>query len=381
MKSKVPFIVPDFPAPSDVARDFQAIVESNWFTNFGPFEREFCSNLSGYIGQGVRVATVANATLGLMLAMKALFNSPTDDRKDVLMPAFTFAAGAEALIWCGYTPVFIDIDRESLQPDIKMTHRYIHNNSKSLVGILMCNTFGVGADNLDAWEQLGKEFELPVIIDSAAGLGSTYSDNAKLGCRGDCEVFSLHATKPFAVGEGGVVASRSKGLIDKIKRLENFGFDDQHVAQDLGLNAKLQEINCAIGLRQLKRIDEMIDVRRMNLSLYKKELANSGFGFQSNDDGSTVPFVTVLAPSGKVADAYLQDLSNNGIEARRYYSPPLHKQPVIAKQSKQAETRLRVTDDVCRRIISLPSHRKLDAKTIQLICSFAPKMKTNEDKF
>lgn len=368
---KVQFISPDFPESSLVAKDYDAIVESNWFTNFGPFEKKFSAELASYIGQNIEIATVSNATSGLMLAMMALFPKPTADKREVLMPAFTFAAGAESLILLGYKPVFVDIESDSLQPDVACARDYIDAHKASVVGLLFCNVFGTGAPNIGEWEQLASEATLPLIIDSAAGFGSRYADGKPIGARGDCEVFSFHATKPFAIGEGGAIASQRKDLIERVYELSNFGFSKDKTAHEVGLNAKLQELNCAIGLRQLAKLDHTIDARHVLLSEYKKLLTPKGYHFQANDQNSSVAFVSVVSPDEDAADLFYEALIKDNVEARRYYSPHLYDHVAIQKESSVAKN-LVVTDSVCSRIISLPVHKKIDASIIARICKLAP---------
>ncbi|HEX5797578.1 MAG TPA: aminotransferase class I/II-fold pyridoxal phosphate-dependent enzyme, partial [Candidatus Saccharimonadales bacterium] len=198
MKYKIPFIKPELPPAEDLIDCYKQIVDSNWFSNFGPLEQKLCKNAENYIGQGVFVTTVSNATTGLMLAIKTLMK-PKPGQKQVLVPAFTFAAGPEAIIWCGLEPVFIDVNRQTWQPNLDQAQRYLQENQDQVAGILFCNIFGVGAPEIDRWENLAQEFGVPLIIDSAAGFGSEYEDGNKLGGKGDCEVFSFHVTKPFGV--------------------------------------------------------------------------------------------------------------------------------------------------------------------------------------
>jgi len=143
------------------------------------------------------------------------------DRKKVLLPSFTFAAGAEAILRSGFEPLFIDVDRKSWQPNIEQAEQIL-TESDDIAGILLCNVFGVGNTNITEWEKLASKFAKPLIIDSAAGFGSKYFDEEKVGTRGDCEIFSMHATKPFAIGEGGLVVSKNEKLLGcKQKRKAN----------------------------------------------------------------------------------------------------------------------------------------------------------------
>lgn len=361
MKYKVPFIKPSFPSAAKLSLDYKNIVDSNWFTNFGPFEKEFSKKTATFLGKNIHVTTVANATLGLDLAIRALM--PKKGKKSqVIIPSFTFAAGPEVIISNQLTPVFIDIDKKSLQPNIDEAIKYIRKNRKRVVGILLCNIFGVGNTEINKWEKLAKDTRLPLIIDSAAGFGSEYNNGEMVGGRGDCEVFSMHATKPFSVGEGGIISSKNLKLIEELRRLQNFGFVDRKILS-IGTNAKLQEINCAIGLRQLEKYKGRLSARRRVLAQYKKSLINAGYSFQDNDENSTVPFVTALAPTKKIAENVFQKLISEGVEVRRYYAP-LHKERYLTPLVKRA-SKLSVTTDVASRILSLPVHDGMSKSTVK----------------
>lgn len=361
MKFKVPFIRPSFPGSELVSADYEKILESNWFTNFGPFEKEFRLRASEFIGDDVDACTVANATLGLDIAIRALLKK-TDVKNQVLVPSFTFAAGPEMLIANGFKPVFIDIDKDNMQPDLAQAKKYIDINKEKVAGILLCNIFGVGNPEISKWGELASRQELPLIIDSAAGFGSRYDASEMVGVRGDCEIFSLHATKPFAVGEGGLIVSKNKSLVEHCRHIENFGFDETRKIGFIGTNAKLPELSCAIGLRQLDGFDERLNNRRSSLKKYKELLKPQGFDFQANDELSTVPFVTVLAKSPEDAQNITQALLDESIEVRNYYRP-LHDEKVLMGFCKIAES-LDVTDDVASRVISLPLHDNMDEAII-----------------
>jgi len=367
VKYKIPFIKPSFPTGAEIGSDYDKIVASNWFTNFGPYEQKFRREVAHFLNQDVNVSTAANATLAIDLAVRALLTR-TETRNQVLVPSFTFAAGPEMLISNDYTPVFIDIEQESLQPNIDQAEKYIIANKKKMSGILLCNIFGVGNKNISEWEQLAEKYNLPLIIDSAAGFGSKYNKDLYIGSRGDCEIFSLHATKPFAVGEGGLVVSRNAGLIDKIRSLQNFGFDESRNVSIIGTNAKLQELNCAIGLRQLQGFKYRLRHRQQSLAYYKQKLERFGYSFQVNDDLSTVAFISVLAPDIKTAQISYTQLQSNGVEVKKYYAP-LHRQHIIANQSIINNT-LAVTEDVANRILSLPLHDGMSHEIIDTIVSY-----------
>lgn len=354
MKYKIRFIRPSFPNETDLIKDYRQIVTNNWYTNFGPFEQEFRKAAAKFIGSKAHATTVANATLGLDISIKALFDK-TESCNKVIVPSFTFPAGPAVLVANGFQPVFIDIDRLTWQPDINDAREVIEKDQSSISGILLCNTFGVGNREIGEWEKLSKEYNKPLIIDSAAGFGSTYNGEEKLGVRGDCEIFSFHATKPFSIGEGGLVVSKSETLINKLRSIQNFGFDSNQKIAVIGTNAKLQELNCAIGIQQLQDFSTRLNGRVKTLLTYKNSLKNIGFKFQDNDQNSTVPFTSIIATSSKQARTIFRNLNDNGVEARKYYQP-LHTVPIFTENSVKARRTLDVTEDIYSRIIALPVH-------------------------
>lgn len=363
MKYRIPFIKPAFPAASEIAEDYAKIIESNWFTNFGPYEREFTKQAANFLGEDMFACSVSNATLGLFIAVQTLFGQ--NNRKKVLVPSFTFAAGPEMLILSGLTPVFIDIDKDSWQPDFKQAEEYIRNNQESVAGILLCNNFGVGNRSIEKWEEIARLYNVPLVIDSAAGFGSTYVNHQRVGTRGDCEIFSFHATKPFAVGEGGLIVSKNQELVEKFKSFENFGFNHEKKIGVVGINAKMQEFNAAIGLRQLEGFEARLAHRRRNLERYKAKLIPIGCVFQDNDQNSTIPFVSVVTTSKGLAELALDKLIHSGVEARKYYEP-LHNQSTLMEKSEVADV-LSVTTDIYDRIMSLPLHDLMNEEEINFI--------------
>jgi dTDP-4-amino-4,6-dideoxygalactose transaminase len=365
MNYKVPFIKPDFPSVDDMTADYAAIVKANWFTNFGPFEQNFAIEIGKYIGDGYFAATFSSATAGLIASILAVLGMG-DGTEYIVMPSFTFAAGADAIRWCGYQPVFVDIENEGLHMDIAATEALLGDKRYTgrIKGLLFCNAFGVGTTNIEGWEALAEKTTLPLIIDSAAGFGSLYTQARKVGSAGLCEVFSFHATKPFAIGEGGAVVSRHKKLIDTLLSIQNFGFEQRNATQ-LGFNGKLQEINAAIGLRQFRNFARVLENRRAVFNRYRSELDSGKFMMQENAENASLCFATVLAKNPMRRDGYVISLKEAGVDAKIYYSPSLHKQDYF----KEVEyfSSLANTDKVDASVLSLPIHDNMNQADITLI--------------
>lgn len=355
MPAEIPFIRPSFPVPAELAEDFEAIVLANWYTNFGPKEREFARALGDYLGRDLLVATLANGTVALIAALEVSLGPGMRDRY-LLMPSFTFVAVAQAAQWTGYRPWFIDIDPETWQPSIASARAVLEASRQQVAGILLPNVFGVGNPDIEAWEKLAAEWELPLVIDSAAGFGSAYSDGTRVGGRGTCEIFSFHATKPFAVGEGGALVSRNPELIERTYRFQNFGFEASRECTQLGMNGKLQEISAAIGLRQLVGLDRRLASRRKVFDCYRAELSGFGVQFQRNAEASSLCFVSACCATADQKAAVLTSLYEHAVQARDYYNPPLHRQRYFVSDSELRSADLSATEDICSRIVSLPVH-------------------------
>lgn len=362
MPFDIPFIRPRFPASDLIGADFDAIVESNWYTNFGPREREFSTAIAAYIGEGYHAVTFANATIALMALIPAAFGRG-DGTRFVIVPSFTFAAGPEAIEWAGYKPLFIDIDPVSLQPDLADAQAAIEAND--VAGILLCNTFGIGNPAVHEWEQLAASTGIPMVADSAAGFGSAYPDGRRVGSATTAEVFSFHATKPFAIGEGGAILTRDSELAASLTSFQNFGFREGRGAFSLGLNGKLQEINAAIGLRQLVGFDETIRGRQRVLAAYRSGFAALPVRFPTAIEQSSVCFASVLFDDKQQRDAALERLRNAGVEARTYYAPAVHTHPYFASARRSGP--LRVTDEVIDTVLSLPVYDMSEAEVVTVV--------------
>jgi dTDP-4-amino-4,6-dideoxygalactose transaminase len=372
---RVPYIRPEFPSAQEVSEDLAQIVAANWYTNFGRFERQFCAELARYVGADRHAATVSSATTGLMAALKLLL--PDSDKRSglVIVASYTFAAGPAAIRWAGHRPLFVDVDEQSLQPSLASAHQAIARYGDQVVGILLGNSFGIGNAEIDDWERLADTWGLPLVIDSAAGFGSQYADGSRVGVGGDCEVFSFHATKPFAVGEGGAVLCRDEELAARVRSFTNFGFVD-HNAVTIGMNGKLQELNAAIGLRQLDRYERALWRRRRTFAHVRDASAGAGLEFPAGQDRSSVGATIALAQDEAHRDRLLAALHAAGVEARVYYAPAVHVQPAFADEERVSD--LAGTERVCARVLALPVHQTMSPDDLDLmvdvIHASAPRM-------
>lgn len=238
----IPLLIPDLPSAEQLLPWLQRIDNAKWYTNFGPLVQEFESKLVKLLSpkKTIYLTTTSSGTTALELALLAL-NIPKNH--DALVPAFTFPATATAIKRVGLNPIFTDIDPHTwlLTPDI--ARQVLKKISFDVV--VPVATFGCPQPT-ESWDKFSEETGIPVLIDAAAAFG-----NQTIGQR--CIItFSFHATKPFGIGEGGLVIANSAEFIHQVKKLSNFGFESGKISK-CGSNAKLSEYHAAVGLAQLER--------------------------------------------------------------------------------------------------------------------------------
>lgn len=350
MLSRLPFIRPSLPTAEQLTEDLEIIEKANWYSNFGPFEQRFREELASYLDvESDRVVSVNNATIGLMgVVAQALPRG--DMSSSIAIASFTFAAGAQAVLWHGYRPAWIDIEKDTLQPSLKSFNDLLRFGPVS--AILLTNTFGIANPEIILWEEQAAALGIPLIVDSAAGFGSRHADATLLGTSGDYEVFSFHATKPFAIGEGGAVICKNAEDGNRLRSFTNFAFVGSIGSTGIGLNGKLQELNAAIGIRQLSTFEDCLERRRRTLRNYAKAFAGLPMRFPEGLERSSVSFAPLICDSADHARRVLSALHAADVDARNYYSPALHKQPGFSEYATQVP--LMRTLDISARSVSLP---------------------------
>jgi dTDP-4-amino-4,6-dideoxygalactose transaminase len=274
----------------------------------------------------------------------------------VLLPSFTFAACAASAIWAGFEPVFCDVDEHGwhLCPDA--LERAMRERAGRVAAILACATFGtpVPADQARAWRRVADEARVPLIVDSASGLGPDAQGDVAVA---DAAVFSMHATKPMPVGEGGLVALRDDRTARRVRVFLNHGLDEDHHPIEVGLNGKLDEWHAAVALAGLDRLASTLAARRSIAARMRDALADTGAVFQRGAERSSTQFVSVAMATSSARNMALAAAARGAVEMRTYFSPPLHRSRAY-RDCQQAHS-LAVTDDLAGRILSLPMSNDL----------------------
>ena len=365
---RIPFLKPNPPALSVAHDELLAIEASGIFSNFGRqnalFERRIVDEL--FAGEG-HCVTVSNATIGLILAIRSQLPARVSNGAMALMPSFTFAATAHAALWAGLTPLLCDVDEGSWFPSPESEEQLLKSYGSKISAIIPYATFG-GPLDLERYDWLSRHYNVSVVIDAAASLGTRESPNKHFGSAFEHPiVFSLHATKTFSTAEGGLVYCNDAAVIQRVRTMANFGFGEPRHATMPGLNGKLSEIGALLGCLKLDHFSDIVE-RRWNLyQRYRKNLPS--FGFQAVDCYRQAhQFVPVLVPQSVAErrDEIIVTLARAGIESAKYFSPH------IASHSYFMETciagPLFVTEQISRRCLSLPLSDTMALDDIDYVC-------------
>ncbi len=354
---KIPLVRPTPPQLSLAVDELRSLEQSGIFSNFGPvntrFEQEMLERF--FAGQGA-CTTVCNATIGLMLAIKEAVGETApraESGQFALMPSFTFAAAAHAAIWCGLTPLFCDIDPQTWAADPAAESAMLSLYAGKIAVVMPYATFGYPID-LDRYQRIQTQLGVPVVIDAAASLGTFDLFGRGFGTgSGASVVFSMHATKSFAVGEAGLIYSADTDRIARLRTMSSFGFGEPRTATMAGLNGKLSEVNALLGRLRLANYDSITARRGALLNRYRSALPE--MDFQLRAPGIQVhQFVPALLPSALKGQraAIREELANRGIATGTYFSPHLLEQPYFQKMCVAGP--MPVCNDVSARMISLP---------------------------
>jgi dTDP-4-amino-4,6-dideoxygalactose transaminase len=333
--------------PESVLDDIRKILSGHVLTN-GPYVRELEERSADYLGVRHCVA-VSSCTSGLMLVLRV-----ADLTGEVIIPSFTFAATAHAVEWNGLRPVFADIDPETLLLSPEAVGSAVTDGTSA---ILATHTYGTPCDT-EGLSEVARSAGARLFFDSAHAFGSQHNGK-RVGGFGDAEVFSLSPTKVLIASEGGIIATNDETLAEGCRIGRDYGNPGDYDCRFVGLNARMSEVHAAIALGSLIDLNERIGRRNALAGLYREAMEKfPGISFPKVPEGdrSTYKDFTMLVdPDGFGLDAsgLQRALAAEGIESRRYYSPPVHAMKAYGSVAK-ASGDLPVTDSAASRVITLP---------------------------
>lgn len=339
------------------------VLDRRWLTNAGPMVQEFEKRLAERMGVKHCIA-ICSGEIALEIAIRAL-----GLKGEVIVPSFTFVATAHGLQWQEITPVFADIDPNTHLIDPRSVERLI---TPRTTGIIAVNLWG-NACAIDELQNLADRHGLKLMFDSAHAFGCTYRGRP-LGNFGSAEVFSFHATKFVNSLEGGAIATNDDDLARRIRLMKNFGFVSYDNVGFLGTNGKMNEFSAAMGLCSLEAMDSFIGINQRNHETYAAALTGiPGVRLLGPMEGEKTNYQYVIAeidPSeaGIHRDRILDVLWAENIIARRYFYPGCHRMQPYRAYFPLAGTFLPATEQVCDRILVLPTGQQMDVESIEAVC-------------
>lgn len=360
-RREVPWIRPVFEPDRALLSSYERSLRSGRATNDGPEVRAFEREAAAWLGvpEVVAVSTGADALLLLVHALGL--------RGKVVLPAFTYIATLSAFALRGLEPVFCDVEPDTFTLSPSALERVLEREP-TIAAIAPVNVFGVPPD-LEAIGALAKRSGAALVYDNAHGFGSAFN-----GCRVPSEpmgaAFSLHATKVMPAVEGGLVVSADPALLAEVRRLRTHGLNPADIhSSSPGYNSKMDELRAATGRHTLRGLDAAIERRRAyaeRLRAFLERECAGAYITQRVPPGvaSNAQNLGVLCRAADAVgiDAVIADLASNGVEARRYFYPPLH--TLAAHRGSAA---LPATDRVASSNVCLPLHSRMSAQDLEVI--------------
>ena len=350
---------PKLPSAERLLPYLRAVDSSRIYSNFGPLVAAFEDRLAARFGlSGGTVATVANGTLGLTVALNVLGARPGTL---CVMPAWTFVASAHAATMAGLIPYFVDVDPATWTIDPDTIAGVIADAPAAVGAVMPVVPFGRPID-VAAWDRFRSRTGLPVVIDAATGFDAIRPGAVPA-------VISLHATKAFGIGEGGLVISTDTAMVGDVRIRSNFGFAGTREAAVPAGNAKLSEYHAAVGLAAL---DEWADVRGEWMAAaraYRDALPESNrLRFQEGFGESWIASTCVVILAGSDAVRIASTVERAGVETRRWWGDGAH-----AHRATEAfpRTSLPVTESLAASTLGLPFFRDLTPREIQRVAELA----------
>ena len=336
----IPWSLPNIEEPEKKA--IARIVESGWFS-MGKEVKKFEKNVSSFLGIKHAVAT-NNGTSALDLALKCINIKKNDE---VIIPALTYIATGNAVLYNHAKPLFVDIDR-TLNINTSLIEKKITDNTKAIINI----DLGGSVSNYGELLRISKKYNIPLIVDGAQSFGSEYNGQ-KCCTHGIVNTTSFHIAKILTTIEGGMVFTNDEKLFLKAQAIRNQGESSKYIHSYLGNNYRMTDIAAAIGNSQMNRIKKTLEDRRKKIKYYKENLKNVNYPEELTNTKNCYFFFLILV---KNRDKLIKHLNQNGIETRITYPLPINEQKIFKKYTNE---KFPVAKEISKSIISLPIYNRL----------------------
>lgn len=349
------------PQLEEYVEEIKDIWDTHWLTNMGAKHRELERKLTEYLAVE-NIELLSNGHMALELSIQAM-----NLQGEVITTPFTFASTTHAIVRNGLVPVFCDINPIDFTIDVTKIENLITDKTSAIVPV---HVYG-NVCNVEEIERISRKYGIKVIYDAAHTFGITYKGKG-IGLFGDASCFSFHATKVFNTIEGGAVCYRNKEIGDKIYNLKNFGIRGEECIESVGANAKMNEFQAAMGICNLRHINEEIKKREKIIKHYRERLKNIE-GIQLNcvqkEVKSNFAYFPVLFDEkkcGKNRDEIFKKLKENGIYARKYFYPLTNMFECYKEYYNPMETPVAL--EISKKVLTLPLYADLSIGDVNKIC-------------
>lgn len=343
----------------------EKIWESKWLTNNGRFHKQLEQALCEYLGVK-HICLFSNGTLALITALQALRITG-----EVITTPFSFVATTHALWWNNIKPVFADIEPKTFNLDPAKVEAAITPNTTAIMPV---HVYG-NPCKLEAFQKIADTYNLKLIYDAAHAFGVEVNGNSVLNF-GDLSILSFHATKVFNTFEGGAIVCHDEKMKRHIDDLKNFGFRGETTVIAPGINAKMNEIQAAFGLLQLKYIDEARVKRQAIAQTYREALAEiNGITFLNDIQGikhaySYFPILIDKEKYGISRDELYEKLKTFNIFSRRYFYPLISNFPTYKGLKSAEPNNLPVANKISEKVLCLPIYADLEIMQIENVIKY-----------
>lgn len=366
MAESVPVTSPLLPPLEEFIPYLQQIWDSKRLTNGGPFHEQLEQELADYLGVK-HISLFSNGTLALVTALQALRITG-----EVITTPYSFVATAHSLLWNNLKPVFVDIDPLTNNLDPKRVEEAI---TSATTAILPVHCYGIPCD-VEGIQRVADTYGLKVIYDAAHAFG-VRDNGASVLNHGDLSILSFHATKVFNTFEGGAIICPDAKIKQRIDYLKNFGFADEVTVMAPGINGKMNEVQAAFGLLQLRHIDDALVRRRAVFERYRQALEGvPGVRLLEPPAGlewnyAYCPILIDAERFGCSRDALYQRYRDQDILVRRYFYPLINEFPMYRGLPSADLSGLPHAWQVSRQVLCLPIHPQLSTEIQQQIIDLA----------
>ncbi len=348
----------------ELFKRFNAVLDNDWLTNFGPFVQEFESRISKMLGVK-HCVSMSNGTVALEIAVRALGMTG-----EVIVPSFTFVATAHCLQWQKITPVFCDVDPTTHNIDPATIERQITPKTTGIIGVHLWGR----PCNVDELQRIATKYDLHLLYDASHAFGCTVGGES-VARFGDAATFSFHATKFVNSAEGGAIVTNNDDFAQKIRLMKNFGFAGYDNVIHVGINGKMNEFSAAMGLTSLESMDTFIEVNRCNYNAYLKVLRDvPGISMMTCDESEENNYQYIVLEIDKAEidglsrDQIMMILHAENVLVRRYFYPGCHRMEPYRTYYPNSLCSLPETERLVDRVLCLPTGTAVHTVSIEKIC-------------